>query len=73
MLMAGFLDQEAGEGVQAGWLLNFVIAGLAGLGDRPFAPPRQGPAKTPPKKLERLQEPPKKWPRGYPSIYPYLP
>ena len=48
--MAGFLDQGAVEGVQAGWLLNFVIFGRNGALLGPLglpAPPRPGGAPAP--------------------------
>ena len=49
-LVAGFLDQGAVEGVQAGWLLNFVIFGRNGALLGPLglpAPPRPGGAPAP--------------------------
>ena len=42
-LVAGFLDQEAGEGVQAGQLLNFVILVTRIFASGAKDPPDQGP------------------------------
>ena len=50
-LVAGFLDQEAGGGVQAGWLLNFAFWGFfTGWPRAPLGPPGPRPlrAKGPP-------------------------
>ena len=46
--MAGFLDQGAVEGVQAGWLLNFVIFGRNGGALGPLGLPAPPPARGAP-------------------------